>query len=376
MRELLKMVLVATGVVAVAAYALAQYSGLPFEAPVKYLAALPATGAYPGQEVRVISGNPPTVVSWVWDSSDSDWERTDLKAGFEDDVTLDGTLTVTGATTQTGLLTASTLTVNTTLTANSNVVLGQDPDDALTVNAPMVQDIVRETFDRQAYKVVEEDFTAAVVTDASENYLFISGSPLSPIWYRFEQAFGGTLTPFEQDGELDISGMMDAADTDGIDLVFGGDPTTAVYMDSDGDTQACAARIEIGTVANIDDMYFGWILAAAIFDANAISASDTAAYFRIPDNAGDLDVESELNAGGVLNDDTGTTWTDGSAYELRVTLAAGTVAFEIDDVAVTNTNAVLNPDATDRFVCVFGVQQSAAAADANVNIQWVEIGKP
>jgi hypothetical protein len=52
------------------------------------------------------------------------------------------------------------------------------------------------------------------------------------------------------------------------------------------------------------------------------------------------------------------------------------VAFEIDDVAVVNTNAVLNPDATDRFVCVFGVQQSSAAADADVNIQWVEIGKP
>jgi hypothetical protein len=59
---------------------------------------------------------------------------------------------------------------------------------------------------------------------------------------------------------------------------------------------------------------------------------------------------------------------------MRVTLLADSVTFTLDGVAVTQANAVLNLDATDRMVCIFGTQMSAVGATAGMTTSFVEIG--
>lgn len=260
---------------------------------------------------------------------------------------------------------------------STDLTLGNNDVDDITVNGPMSLNVLREDFNFQPWSVVEEDYTAAVVTDVGENLLFLHGAGQIPvIWYSFEQAFAGTLTPFTVAGVLDVSGFVDTVDTDGVDFTFGGDPTTAIYYDEDNSSSTyCETSITIATIANIDEMYFGWRLAAGRFDTNDITGINTGAWFRVPDNAGDIDIETQLNAGGgVENDDTGATWANAASHVLRVTLLADTVTFTYDGTAVTQTNAVLNLDATDRMVCFFGTQMSAVGATAGMTMDYIEIG--
>ena len=161
-----------------------------------------------------------------------------------------------------------------------------------------------------------------------------------------------------------------------MDLTFGGDPTTAVYFDEDNSNSTyCEVSVTQATIANIDEFYFGWRLAAGRFDANDANSNDTYAMFRVPDALGDLDIETELNGGGTLNDDATEVWADTETHILRVTLLADSVTFALNGTAVTQTNAVLNLDATDRMVCFLGFQQAAPAADAGIVLNYVEIGR-
>jgi len=363
----------ASCLVAIAAIVYAQFGPLPFDAPVRYVSALPSAGWFPGQEVRIISGNPPSVVSWVWDATDNDWERTDLKAGFEDAAVFDGAVTITGA-----AVLSSTVQFQGSVSANGNSTLGSNDVDNITINGPMTSNVILETFDRQAWHAVEEDYTAAVVTDIGENYLILPGSQFGMFWYSFEQAFAGTLTPFSVAGELDLSSFIDNVTTDGVDFTFGGDPVTAIYYDEDNSNNTyCEVSITLATIANIDELYFGWRLneARTAIDGNDISTANTYAVFRVPDNAGDVDIETELNGGGTLNDDSGQTWADAGTNILRVSLLADSVTFAYNGSAVTQTNAVLNLDAADRMVCILGIQNSAVGATAGAVLNYVEIGR-
>lgn len=273
----------------------------------------------------------------------------------------------------TALVTGGTDAVN----LSTSVTIGSNDADDITINGPATFNVIREDFSRQTFHLVEEDYTAAVVTDVGENYLILPGSQLGLFWYSYEQAFGGTVIPFTVAGVLDISGFVDAADTDGIDFTVGGDPVTAIYYDEDNSSNTyCEMELSIATIANIDEFYFGWRLneARAAIDANAVTGANTAAYFRVPDNAGDLDVETELNGGGTLNADTGITWVDAASHTMRVTLLADTVTFTLDGAAVAQGAAVLNLDATDRMVCFFGSQMSAVGATAGLTTSFVEVG--
>ena len=264
---------------------------------------------------------------------------------------------------------------------NGTVTLGSNDVDDITINGPVTYNVAREDFTTQGFYVLEEDGTAIAVTDTAENHFHVIGSPLDPFWFSFEQAFGGTFTPFAVSGELDTSGMVDVADTDGLDFTFGAADPLAGGNSFDEDTSNstyCEIGVTIGTIANIDTLYFGWHLieARTAFDANAHNGLNTYAVFTVQDNAGDLDIETELNGGGTLLDEiTGNVWADAEQNILRVTLLADSVTFTLDGTAVTQTNAILNLDATDQMVCFFGYQQSAAAADANITLQYVEIGR-
>jgi hypothetical protein len=264
------------------------------------------------------------------------------------------------------------------VTLTTDITFGNNDEDDFPFNGPVTFNVRRESFDFQAAEQVEEDYTAAVVTDVGENYLILHGSQIPLIWYSHELAFGGTSTPFSAAGALDTSGMVDVTTQEGLDFRFGGDPLKAIWFDEDNSASTyCEIGLTIGTIANIDTLYFGWHLAEArtAFDGGAHNTMNTYAVFTVQDVAGDLDIETELNGGGTLLDEiAGNVWTDGETNVMRVTLLADSVTFTLDGTAVPQVTAVLNLDATDRMVCGFGYKQSAAAADANIMLEYVEIG--
>ncbi len=355
------------------------FSGVPSYQPVRYESSLPTFGRFPGEVVGVISGT--SSILYFWDAGDGDWER--VTGGQEEDATFDGTVTVTGA-----FAASSTVAVTGATTLNGSVTLGDANTDDITVNGPVISRIKREAFDfvpAMLWDITNGDFTGGSVADTNENLIVLPGSQVGAIYYRVEQAFGGTLSlgVILADGELkaDSASLLDANDNDAVEFVFGGTPAAAVnygnpvIFDEDVSGEAyCEVSITVATVANLtaDDFYFGVSLNAALTDGFAINGDNTYAVFIMSDNAGDLDIETELNGGGTLNDDSGTTWTDGQTKVLRVEISADDVDFFVDGTQVTQANAVLDADATDRFVCKLGVRSSGTAAGVDVN--YVEIG--
>jgi len=260
--------------------------------------------------------------------------------------------------------------------------IGLNEDDHVSFNSPVVWQVHSENFGRvgcaQAY---EEDMTAAVQTNGGENFILMPCSQIGVIAYRIEAEDGGTLAatpaPFSVDGVLTLDGYADDVDNEGIELVFGstGPDHLGAWFDEDSGVDSyCEVSITIADFSDVDDLWFGWVVQEAYDNPPASDSFDTSALFVISDLAGDLDIETELNAGGTLNDDTGTTWTDAASHTLRVIAQADAVEFWLDGVQVTQTNAVLNMDATDRAVCLMGYT-IVAASDPGVTVNWVEIGR-
>jgi hypothetical protein len=224
------------------------------------------------------------------------------------------------------------------------------------------------------------------VADTEANVLFLQNLP---IYYRVELAFGGTYTPATFiHTSIDTTStenlvwkisdptFIDAADNDAVDFIVGGAPTVAVTFDEDSlESAYCEASIRIDDISDLtaNDLYFGFFLAAAIDDTFGYEGANTWAAFSVLDNAGDLVIATELNGGTHAEDDTGETWADDETLVLRVTMSADSVAFSINGTAVTQTLAVLNPDAGDSFVCRGGYRSSGT--DAGVEINYVEIGR-
>ena len=282
----------------------------------------------------------------------------------------------------TALLTGGTdaVTLSPAFSASGNVTLGGDEDDDITMNGPVTFEVRREDFDFVPPLIVESDFTAAVVADTTAN--LIGPFPqIGWLYYRIELAFGGTYdaTTVFNGGVflLDDAALVDLADNDAVEFVIGGPPTTAVFFDEDSTESAyCETSITLTDISDLsaNDLYFGAFLAAAIEDTFAYETADTWAGFSILDNAGDLVIAAELNAGTHGEDDTGETWADLETHVLRVTMSADSVAFSVDGTAVTQTNAVLNADAGDEFVCRIGFR-SAGTASAGVQVNYFELGR-
>ena len=308
-------------------------------------------------------------------ATDPDLEIYSSTAGVWYDVPYEDTMDISGS---------WTFTVDQTF--EEDVTIGDDEDDTLTVDGPSYFRVVAENFGQVgAAAAFEEDMTAAVVTDAGENIILLPGSQLGVIAYRLEAPDGGaladTIEPFVVDGVMSLDTFADDVANEGVELVLGSfspDNTAGLlgaYFDEDAGVDMYAeVSIAIADISDLDDLWFGWIVLEAYDDPPASDTFDTSALFVISDNAGDLDIETELNGGGTLNDDTGTTWANGASHTLKVIAGADAVEFWLDGVQLTQTNAVLNFDDTDRAVVVLGYTL-VAASDPGVTIDWVEIGQ-
>lgn len=360
--------------------ALAQVQGFPSFVPILVEESLPTQGAYPGQFAIIhthsaTTGGLTAVDAYYWDSVDADWHKVLVE---EDAIDLDSTLDVTGAST-----------FASTVDLNGSTALGDNEDDLVTANAPVVFEVIREDFDGPNFAIYDNtngDFVPTVADTESNIYEFTHLN----IYTRIEQGFGGTNTPGTYlDLSIDASStenrvwkisdptIVDAFDNDAIEYNFGGDPTYAILWDeTSGEDAYCEVSVRIDDISDLtaNDFYFGFFLAAAINDAFGYESANTYATFSILDNAGDLVIATDLNGGGTpLEDDSGTTWADDATHVLRVVMSADSVSFSVDGTAVTQTNAVLDADDDDEFVCRLGYRSSGA--DAGVELNYVEIGR-
>lgn len=266
---------------------------------------------------------------------------------------------------------------------STDITLGNNDVDDITVNGPITFNVFREDFDFVTALPLEEDFTAPVLTDAGQNMILLLGSQIRVIAWQTESSDGLSAAPdpWSVRGSMALDTMSDDVDNDGIGMVFGsGGPDdvnaqhTGVWFDEDDNELAyCEVEISIADISDTDDLWFGWIVKEAYDNPGASDTYDTSALFVISDLAGDLDIETELNAGGTLNDDTAETWADNETHIMRVTLGPDSVSFALNGTAVTQTNAVLNLDATDEAVCVLGYTL-VATSDPTVVINYVELG--
>ena len=275
---------------------------------------------------------------------------------------------------------------------NGDVNLGNNEDDFVTVNAPTTFHVVREDFEGpnfQAYDITNGDFVPSVADAEFNMYAFQNMN----IWTRIEIAFAGTNTPetFLNDGIdgaidgegrvflIDDATILDVVDNDAIEYNFGGDPTEAVIFYEDaslGFDTYCEISLRMDDISNVSalDFYFGIFLAAAVNDTFAFTASNTWAAFDINDTAGDLQICAEEDGDTHGCDDAGTTWADNATHVLRVEVGSDAVAFYVDGTVVSPTNAIMDADAGEEFVCRLGIR-SAGTTKANLELNYVEIGK-
>ena len=281
----------------------------------------------------------------------------------------------------TALLSGSTV----SKTFDGDIVLGTNDVDDITVNGPVTYRVFREDFDYVGAKYLEFDFTASVLTDAGHNIILMPTSQLGVIGWITESSDGLSGQPEVFGAQsLDTTTLADDIDNDALELCFGCfSPVNTIGLQSsvwfDEDTSSstyCEISLTLADITETDEVWFGWRLQEDQANPPTSTATNTMAYFIVQDNAGDLDIETELNGGGTLNDDTGIAWADTETKVLRVTALADSVSFAVDGTAVTQTNAVLNFDATDRAVCVFGFTNVTGDATPELGavINYVEIG--
>ena len=260
--------------------------------------------------------------------------------------------------------------------------------DLMTIDTPVIFETIREDFNYSIPLVVEEDFTANVVTDASENLILLGNSQLGYIHFRYEApdgpGYGGSVSPMTN-GNLRLADFVDDVTNEGVVLVFGSpagpDGPNGSFHENFGTNMYCEAQIDIADISDTDDFWFGWIVKEAYDNPPASATYNTSALFTITDTAGDLDIVTQLNAGGELADDAGTDWTDGDQFILRVGLLADSVTFEAELTdagstveTITQTNAVLDMDDADEAFCVMGLTL-AANSDPIILVNYVEIGE-
>ncbi len=269
--------------------------------------------------------------------------------------------------------------------------LGNNEDDLLTINSPIIYRVQREDFEGP-YLVIDwtnGDYVPSVADDEMNMLYF----PNMLIAYEHEVAFAGTSTAStyinngidaaDAQGRVwlvDDTTMVDAVSDDAVEFVFGGTEIDAVLFieeATDSLDAYCEIQVRLDDISDLTDadFYFGFMLATAIDDTFAWETNNTYATYHIDDNAGNLVISTSLNGGSDLEEDSTVvgTWGDNETHTLRVEMSPDSVTFITDGTAETQAAAVLNADATDEFVCRMGFQFASGVVGLELN--YVEIGK-
>ena len=351
------------GAALIATYAYAQSFDIQYPQGIRYVQSVNTAaevltnfgpGQFPGQFVVSINNSQDTA-AWMWNQNDGVWEHI---AG--DALTLDGPITITGAT-----------------TFNGSMTLGSDEIDTITVNAPIDwQTVYRDDFCNVS--VIQSDGTVESGTDAELNHIYTRANGGGFYEQRIEIA--ATLGLAEQaDADncgLDVSGDVTA--NDGHEITFAPNTLMGIHrVDSATDEFYFEISITIGDISAFDgDWAVGVKAPEAYQNPPQHDGLNTYALWTLSDNAGDLDLECDVDGGGAANDDTGTTWADAATHVLRLEIDGDGYAAYIDGTAVTSTNCNSSNDFTDGDMLVpfYYHTQGAEGAASGVVLNYVEWG--
>jgi len=187
----------------------------------------------------------------------------------------------------------------------------------------------------------------------------------------FELVYLGTqtlLSPSLVAAGLDVS--LDAADDEGCEITMGiTSRSKAAFTVGTDPAFYAKLKFTITDVSDTDDCLFGFRKAEA-YQA-AVDDYDEMAAFNV--NAGDITLETILNAGNTTTTDTTDDWADGGQHTLEILVSdAGVVTYKIDGDTPTVTAAFTFDDA--EVVVPYFSFLHAAASTAGIIFDEIEVG--
>jgi hypothetical protein len=249
--------------------------------------------------------------------------------------------------------------------------------DAVNINGRVSQPLIYEDFEQTCY-AYQNDGTTASGTDTEINTIHCPGSGFYAT-QRIEIAATLPLWDTSQDGYWDLSGDITA--DDGHMIAFAPNAATEMVRVATSPTTFVEASFTITDISAFDgDWFFGWNLVAALPDTPQHDGFNTYAGFTIQDNAGDTDIECDVDGGGEAAVTAGITWADGATHVLRVTLeAAGGYLFYVAGTLVAAATCVSGAanEATDGdlMVPVYYHTQGAEGAATGVQLNYYMLGR-
>lgn len=251
------------------------------------------------------------------------------------------------------------------ITAERDILLGQNPRLSAT---SLQRFLARGTFEdfRVAPVCVKKDGAGAATGAAGDENVMMIGENM------FEYHIIGTQTivsPVLVAAGLNIG--MDQADNDGVEITQGilARQKHAYVVGTD---RAFYFRVKftIAVVAGTDDCLVGFRKAEP-YQAGPDAYDEWAALNVIE---GNINIETELNAGGTTTTDTTDDWADTEQHTLEVRVDhAGAVTYLIDDAAPTVT-AAFSFDSGEVLVPFMLVIQANAAQTGALTLQEWECG--
>lgn len=230
--------------------------------------------------------------------------------------------------------------------------------------------LARESFD-QPHIVLEEDFTAKVLTDGGINVVL--GSPSGVVEFREE--LGKTASSWvEVDGLLNIS-ADDTVNDEGVEIYLGDDDDATSGWIVALTTGLCFnVNYTIALIAGTDQFVIGWRQNEAFQDVAAYQGYSDWSVVGQTNVDGSIFAQHEVAGGGTLSDDSGTNTTNASTHTLQSCIGTGGVpTASLDGTAITLTNGGTAHTTAIQMNPFISYLQAGGAVDANIRINYWEI---
>lgn len=274
----------------------------------------------------------------------------------------------------------TTETISGTWTFSGDVSLGNDEDDDVNIDGQLIRKVFRQDFDCDSLDV-EEDFSAAVTTDAGMNrHMLNCGDP--EVSHFHSRLDGAQATAFVvASGVLDIDN--DGIDNEGTEIVVAPDPQVADWICDFG--EACYFRVgfNIASISGTDNLQVGWRINGDYVDDQVIGTIDTYGAFYWNSTAGNCVIATGDDGTDATDEVTGCDLSDGEDIVVEVSFSAtGDFAFRyaateaaLESASfVTETNVDGAVFATGEVMVPYIALLNAADADTELKIDFVEVG--
>jgi len=268
----------------------------------------------------------------------------------------------------------------------SDVTLGDNEDDDVTIDGQLTKRVYRQDFDCMA-EVVEEDWTAEVGTDAGVNRaIFYCGDrELSMIHFRID---GAQSTPIVISGPgtatsaLDIDN--DGTDNEGVELVFAEDTQTTDWIADFGEAWYMRVGFTITSIDGTDNLQIGWKINGDFVDDLVIGTINTYGAFYWNSTAGNCVLAAGDDGADTTDEITGCDLSDAESMVVEVSFTTGglfdftyaaTEAALESATASTQVNTLTAAFTTGEVMVPYIALLNAAAADTELAIDFIEVGQ-